>query len=470
MTMLFKIASRSIFRNTRRSLTTMLTIAIGTAATLIFGAYTTFVTYGIQTSTVERLGHLTVYRRGYFDFGSGNPAIWGIANYQSLLNLVARDPVLSPLITVVTPVQSLAGIVESNESNESRTFLGTGFIPADQDRMKTWDEYGTARRDRKSVGIDPREPEQGIVGVGLARILGLCRPLALGACPKLPAGAPTDTQVSAEAASLPKQDFSNLVERVSSSSSNEDPGARVDLLAATAGGAPNVVNLNVVRAEPQGVRELDDIYVGLQLPLAQQLVYGRAEHRATGIVLQLHRTEDMAKARARLAALFASRHLDLEVRDFAELNPFYTQVINLFGSIFTFIAAIIGVVVLFTVSNAMGMSVVERTDEIGTTRALGVRRSGIRRQFLLEGAMLGVLGATIGVVLALIAAYFVNRAGITYTPPAQAEPVPLQLYMFGAPLRVVVVWLVLIAVATLAAFLPANRAARLQIVDALRHV
>jgi len=42
--------------------------------------------------------------------------------------------------------------------------------------------------------------------------------------------------------------------------------------------------------------------------------------------------------------------------------------------------------------------------------------------------------------------------------------------MFGAPAFVATVWLILIVVATLAALLPANRAARLQIVDALRHV
>lgn len=469
MTMVIKIAARSIFRNTRRSLTTMLTIAVGVSAILIFGAYNRFTTYGIQTSTVERLGHLTVYRHGYFDFGSGNPAIWGIPHYESLLALIAKDPVLEPMIRVITPVQSLAGIVESSESNESRTFLGTGFVPADRDRMKTWNEYGVGR-DQGATGVDARDPEQGIVGIGLARILGLCHPLALGECPTLPAGAPSDTVVSAEAASLPKQDFSDLAREAAFHPAAKDPGARVDLLAATAGGAPNVVSLDIRHAEPQGVRELDDIFVGIQLPLAQQLVYGRSEHRATGIVLQLNRTEDLERARTRLKQIFAEHHLDLEVRDFAELNPFYTQVINLFGSIFSFIAAIIGVVVLFTVSNAMGMSVVERTDEIGTTRALGVRRNGIRRQFLLEGAMLGMLGATLGVVIALAAAYFINRAGISYIPPAQAEPVPLRLYMFGAPGFIVIVWLILVTVATLAALLPANRAARLQIVDALRHV
>lgn len=464
------IAWRNIFRNTRRSLTTMLTIAIGAAATLIFGAYTTFVFYGIETTTVERLGHLTIYRHGYFDFGSGNPAIWGIPHYQELLRQISHDPVLSPLMVVPTPVQSLAGIVQSSESNESRTFLGTGFVPADRDLMKRWNEHGTALLGANGTGIDASDPSQGIVGLGLAHILGLCDELRLDNCPKLPKGAPSDTAVSAEMSSLPKQDFSDLVARDRVGTVSPPNAARVDLLAATAGGAPNVVALEVRRAEPQGVRELDDAYVGMQLPLAQQLVYGRGEHRVTGIVIQLHRTEDMGRAKERLEQIFASRHLNLEVRDFAELNPFYTQVINLFGSIFSFIAVIIGVVVLFTVSNAMGMSVVERTDEIGTTRALGVRRNGIRRQFLLEGAMLGLLGATIGVVLALVVAYFVNRAGITYTPPAQAQPVPLRLYMFGAPGFVAMVWLILIAVATLAALLPANRAAKLQIVDALRHV
>src|SRR5476651_369845 len=106
----FKVASRSIFRNTRRSLTTMLTVAIGTAATLVFGAYVTYVTYGLQTGTVQRTGHLTVYRNGYFDFGSGNPAIWGISSYDSVLRLITDDSQMKPMIAVASPIQSLAGI------------------------------------------------------------------------------------------------------------------------------------------------------------------------------------------------------------------------------------------------------------------------------------------------------------------------------------------------------------------------
>ena len=68
------------------------------------------------------------------------------------------------------------------------------------------------------------------------------------------------------------------------------------------------------------------------LSLAQQLVYGRGEHKANGIVLQLHRSEDLPAARARLTTLFRQMHLDLGVRDFGVLSPFYGQVKWMFSA------------------------------------------------------------------------------------------------------------------------------------------
>jgi putative ABC transport system permease protein len=245
---------------------------------------------------------------------------------------------------------------------------------------------------------------------------------------------------------------------------------RLDLLAATAGGAPNVVNLVVSQADPQGVKELDDSYIGMHFALAQQLLYGRGEHQAVEIVLQLHRTEDLGRARTRLAALLRARSLDLEVRDFTELVPFYKQVIGMFGAIFSFVAAIMAVIVLFSVINTMSMSVMERTNEIGTVRALGLRRGAIRRQFLVEGWMLGAIGATVGVILASLTAVLVNRAGLHWSPPGQARPVQLLLSAAGIRPLVGGVWLGLVAMSTLAAFVPASRAARMPVVDALRHV
>jgi putative ABC transport system permease protein len=229
--------------------------------------------------------------------------------------------------------------------------------------------------------------------------------------------------------------------------------------------------MEVAGVDPQGVKELDDNYVVMPLPLAQQLVYGRGEHKATGIVLQLNRSEDLMAARTRLATLIAAHHLDLEVRDFAELTPFYGQVVRLFSAIFLFIAVMMGVIVLFAVVNTMTMNVMERTNEIGTIRAMGVRRNGIRAQFVVEGWMLGAIAATVGVVLAFGVATAINHAGLTWTPPGNSNAVPFRLAMpADRPPLLIGTWLGLVLVATLAALLPANRAARLPVVDALRHV
>jgi putative ABC transport system permease protein len=101
---------------------------------------------------------------------------------------------------------------------------------------------------------------------------------------------------------------------------------------------------------------------------------------------------------------------------------------------------------------------------------MGLRRGGIRRLFVVEGAMLGALGAAVGVAAGQAIALLFNRAGATWTPPGQAAPSPLEVLTSGVNGLLVGAWLGLVAMATLAAVVPASRAARLKVVDALRHV
>jgi len=468
--LMLKIAARNLFRNTRRSVATLGTIIIGAAAVMVFGAYITYIQYGVQTNAVQQTGHLQVFRNGYFAFGTASPGAWGIDHYATVLRLIGDDQILKPLSAVVTPIQSLAGIAGNFENNTSKTFFGVGFVPSERDRMKQWDEYGTEPRGLKHSGLNDNDLSKGLAGMGLVRILGLCDRLHLDSC--LPAIQPPSPP--SEFAGEDPPPSTNLADLASRDKPEGDAATNVnptiDLLAATAGGAPNVVSLQVANVEIQPFKELDDNYVGMNIGLAQDLIYGRGEHKATGIVLQLHRTEDLSAARARLLSLFKERGLDLEVRDFTDLNPQYNQIIGLFRSIFSFITLIIGIVVLFTVSNAMSMSVIERTGEIGTTRAMGVRRQGIREQFLVEGSVLGAIGATVGVFVAQLVAFSVNHAGLTWTPPGAGAPVPLRLYTNGVDALVVLTWIGLLVVSAAAALIPANRAARMPVVDALRHV
>lgn len=467
MKLLLKIALRNILRNRRRSLMTGSAVAAGALATLLFGGFAAYIFAGLETNNVQRIGHLTVFRAGYFLFGAGNPAAYGIDHYRDVMTLIGNDPVLRPMINVMTPTQSLLGIAGnfSGENDASKTFIGAGLIPSDRDRMRRWDEHRTGATFPPDARLSDHDDTRGLIGFGLARILGLCGPLGLRNCPSVP----TSPDAADKAAtSVADKDLGELAQRDASGQTATSP--HIELLAATATGAPNVVTLNVGGAEPQGVKELDDNYIAMPLALAQQLVYGRGEHKVTGIVLQFHRSEDMPAARARLMTLFHDNHLDLDVRDFGELTPFYGQAVRLFSAIFLFIALVMGVIVLFAVVNTMTMNVMERTNEIGTVRAMGVRRGGIRSQFIAEGFLIGAIGATVGSVLALLIAALVNHNGLTWTPPGNANPVPLHVAVTSAPGLIVGAWVGLVLIASIAALVPANSAARLSVVDALRHV
>ena len=226
-----------------------------------------------------------------------------------------------------------------------------------------------------------------------------------------------------------------------------------------------------VAAEDQGFKELDEITVKLHLAQAQRLVYGRGEPRATSIIVQLHHTSaipDVAPRLRKLTDEVMPGH-SLAVLDFEEINPYYGETIALFNTIFGFIFVLIGGIVLFTVSNTMMAAVMERTTEIGTVRAVGLRQRGIRQLFVTEGFLLGCVGALVGVVSALVLAALVNSLGLTWLPPGTSTPLPLTIRVFSETGMIIGTAIGLVAIATLSAWLPAWRAANLSIVDALRH-
>ncbi|MGQ3069571.1 MAG: ABC transporter permease [Ferrovibrionaceae bacterium] len=458
------LAFRNIFRNARRSIMTMMAVGVGALAILMFGGFVSAIVLSFQTFIVQNTGHLHVYKRGYFDFGAGNPSAYGIADYAKVMQAIADDPVLKPMVAVATPSLTLFGIAGNFAANTSKTFFGTGLVPSDRERMRRWNAYGLQGLTWRESAMHDDDRDGGVIGLGLARMLSLCATLNVANCPTPPAAETSDKPVDQDIASLA------AAEAPQDNGAGADPRPRIDLLAATAGGAPNVVNLRVARAENQGIKELDDAYVAMHLDLAQRLVFGRGERKVTALILQLHRSGDLKAAQARLETIFRDRGLDLEVRDFSQLTPMYPQVIGMFGTIFGFIAVIMGVIVLFTIANTMSMSVMERINEIGTLRALGQRRSGVRRQFLAEGFLLGLFGATLGVVAAILAAQAMNHSGLSWTPPGNSAPVPLTILLFQSRLLVPAAWICLTVLATLSTLFPANKAARMVVVDALRHV
>jgi len=462
------LALRNLLRNRRRSLTTLAAMTIGAVTILLFGGYSRTIMYGLETQTVQRIGHLQIQHRDYFLYGTGNPAAYGIAGYRRVMDVVAHDAVLAPLVRVVTPTLSLGGIAGNFAAGVSRTVFGGGAVVEDQNRMRQWNDYGFASTNRP-LALTGTADDAAIIGTGVARVLQLCAPLAVANCPQPKAANPRGAAAPPDIAALAAQE-AQLAAAARTVEAKD--GVRIELLASSVHGAPNVASLHVVKAESQGVKELDDMYVGMHLAQAQRLVYGSDTPQVTAIVIQLAHTRQIPAARKRLEELLATTLANepLEIHDFATLNPFYGQAIALFAAIFSFMAVLIGAIVLFTVGNTMTMAVVERTTEIGTLRAIGLRRAGIRRLFVSEGLLLGLIGAACGLVAALALAWLINHSGLTWTPPGQASPIALSVRVWGEAMLVAGTAALLVGVAAVSAWWPSRRAARMNIVEALRHV
>ncbi len=462
--MTLSLALRNLARNRRRSITTLAAIVVGTVAILLFGGYARNIRYGLQMGFVRSSGHLQIQHKDYFLYGSGDPAAYGIADYTHVMDVVRHDPVLAPMLTVVTPTLELGGIAGNFDAGVSRIVLASGTEVDGQNELRKWNDFGF-KGTPGPLALTNTAPNAAVVGEGVARVLQLCASLGVRRC----AAPESSRKADSSAGPLPPDLVQLSAEAAADIPQHKD--TRIELLAATAKGAPNVASLSVIKVETQAVKELDDVYVAMHLAQAQRLIYGADPPQVTAIILQLHHTSQIPAARARLQYLLTTslKGAPLEVHDFETLNPYYGQTVGFFAAIFGFIAILIGAIVLFTVGNTMSMAVVERTPEIGTLRAIGLRRAGIRKMFVLEGTLLGLMGSVLGIVTALILAFCINHGGITWTPPGRVDAVPLTVRVWGewAPMFAVAVGLTLVTVVS--SWIPSGRGARTNIVAALRH-
>jgi putative ABC transport system permease protein len=117
------------------------------------------------------------------------------------------------------------------------------------------------------------------------------------------------------------------------------------------------------------------------------------------------------------------------------------------------------VIALIGIGNTLALSVFERTRELGLVRAVGMTRRQVRRMVRFEAALVALFGATLGVGLGLLFGY-----GVVGALPATF------VSTFSVPVPSILVMVCVAAIAgVVAALLPARRAARLNVLDAIAH-
>jgi putative ABC transport system permease protein len=170
-------------------------------------------------------------------------------------------------------------------------------------------------------------------------------------------------------------------------------------------------------------------------------------------------------------ALYNSRMVTEDSKDFTVTSPTsmletITETMQTLSFFLIGIAAISLLVGAIGISNTMFMSVMERTRLIGIFKSLGTKNSEIMKLFLTESAIIGLMGGLLGIFLGLILVGFISGAGISL----------MGIGRMGANTSVAVVTPELIVFALLfstiigiiSGLIPARKAAKLQIVEAMR--
>lgn len=408
-----KLGLRNLVRNARRSLVTVMAIGLGFLAVNTLGGFTAYIFTSLQDSYIfgEGNGHLTVFKAGFLDRGKLDPLpfLLDAAELAALRKVLAADPD----VVLATPALHISGLLSNGKV--STIFVAAGRVPEDMRSIaaRAPDPAGNGSR-FDGLPLSTAKP----YGIGVSRGLAQQLNLALGA-----------TAVA---------------------------------MAPTVGGQVNALDAQLLQLVDAPVEALEDKLAMVPLAFAQSLYDTASADRVTVL---LRGEENTAAACVRLRAAFAQAGLALEVRTWQQMAPFYTKVKKMFNVIFLVTFLIVFLIVVMSVLNTVGMAVLERTREIGTLRALGLRRAGIVRLFAIESMLLGAFGSLFGMLLMLLLLYLVHLLQPTWVPPQITREVPLRIYLV-APYWLASVSL-LLALSLAAAVFPARKAARKEITDAL---
>jgi putative ABC transport system permease protein len=404
------LAFRNIARNRRRSLVTVAAVAAGLIALNLFGGYivNTYAGLKLQAISGERLGHLTIYKRGMLQEGKLHPKRYMFDAAESeRLSEVVRS---SGGVQLVSPRLSISGIAAASNGRASSIFIGEAMRPEDMAVLRGELQKGAGG------DLEPGKNYGLAVSTDLAQLL------------------------------------------------NYKLGDSITLLSSTIDGQANALDGQIVNLFNTGNAATNDKFLLLPLTFAQNLL---DTQRVERFVVLLDDAALTDSKRAELGTSLQAAGFDVEIKTWQELSSFYRQVRGLFDMIFSFIASIVFIIAALSIANTISMTVVERTREVGTLRALGLGKPGVVGLFASEAGWLAAIGTLAGLAGTVAFAWIINGADLSYVPPNSSYRVPLMVDLDWV--RITVVSLVVVFLALGSAVLPSLRAARRGIVDALAH-
>jgi len=244
-----------------------------------------------------------------------------------------------------------------------------------------------------------------------------------------------------------------------------DIGGRLNVATGTVSGNFNAATVTVVGKLSYGVETVEEELGLFPIGFVQRLLKTDGVAR---ILVGLKDPETASNFAAQLSADLKAAGIPLAVRTWEELSPSYAS-LKTFYTAFSGLAGVaVFVLVFFSVVEILTISFLERTREVGTVRAFGATRWRVFRGFLLEGTLIGVLGAAGGAALGGVAAAAFNAVGFTWTPPGASVAQAIRLEL--GPSVILVPFATVVLATITSSLYPAWKTSRQRAVQALQSV
>ncbi len=403
------LAFRNIFRNRRRTAMTLLVVAGGVAGLLLVGGFFMYIFWGFRETTINNgVGHLQIYNADFFRKDETRTLEYGLDRVRQITAEAER----TPSVRGVAPRVEFFGMCSNGL--KSGTYMATAVVPDLEKKMG----FNLNLVQGRDLAPNNGPQNEAVIGSGLARSMSV------------------------------------------------KPGDSLTVLAVTTDGALNGIDIDIVGVINTGIKELDDRILRLTVASAQRLLQ---TEKVTKLVVGLDRTENTPAVKSALSGKLGGPAHGVVVKDWQELSPMYKQLVMMFGGILVFMAVVVLFMAVMSSANTLMMAMFERTREIGTMLAMGTPRRWILALFVFEGVLIGVLGAVSGLVLGNGAGWLLNHSGFQMPPPpGNSTGFPFQVR--HDPALMIAASVLVILTMTVASVLPAIRASRVRIVEALAHV
>jgi putative ABC transport system permease protein len=396
----------NVIRNGRRSMLTILVTAIAMMAILTSAGFALFTYHSLAEKAARDEGNLTITHPKFFTHEEDVPMEFGLKDQDALIKQLSTDEAIRDVL----PRVNFNGLISNGD--KSSIFIGLG-VEANEFRVKG-PFLNIIDGSALSNYGDPQDLPQIMLTTGLARNM--------------------------------KASVGNII----------------TLMATTTDGALNAYDFQVKGIYTTGVPDLDKRQLYVNLSDAQSLI---GTDKVSSLAVYLF---DIEQTQTKLDA-YQQRDNSLLFTPWWQRAFYYQSVKGLYNRIFGLLGIIMVLLVFFSISNTMGMTVAERTREIGTISAMGSYKSEIIRNFTLEAGIIGCFGAILGVALSGGVVMLLSVVGLEMPPPPGSSQ--------GYPLFIEFSWVLALASSAiltvtciLAALKAANKGCSKTITEALSHV